>query len=415
MRKVRDISLLSGLIDFVSEVILIRRVKKIDFSYHIQQICESHSGWEFVFRDIEENSLASKKVLLSQKRALLDPLSGVSQFYFSLAALYASQGHKVEMLVRGNINQTVHIAKNFTLVIRAPNLRFSLAFPGGSVGQWRKVVCEHSSLSQPNLIIGPNVAMEFDFVGETIRTAVTLHTDWTSEPKKGNRLRYSRRKWMVKYYKNNTACNFYANSTSHLNTVKPFLPLNSRIKLVPHVALSVPSSGDDHFKSVFGKYVLFLGKLDRRKGGLPLVRIWNECNSILKDWNLLLVGPHGTESKSIQRIVSGKSNLHILGPVNLKTKTELLAQANFVIVPSFYESFSLVGAEALDYGVPVIYRDIPSLRETIGGNGIPFKTDKDLQFILSNLDVTKPEFPISSQQEYRVSQFINVWSSLLNS
>jgi glycosyltransferase involved in cell wall biosynthesis len=61
----------------------------------------------------------------------------------------------------------------------------------------------------------------------------------------------------------------------------------------------------------------------------------------------------------------------LLGRVDGADKLRLLASARVVAMPSRYETFGIVAAEALACGTPVVAFEIPSLREVvIPGTGV---------------------------------------------
>jgi glycosyltransferase involved in cell wall biosynthesis len=57
--------------------------------------------------------------------------------------------------------------------------------------------------------------------------------------------------------------------------------------------------------------------------------------------------------------------IHVLGAVDLQTKTDAIAACSLLCVPSTQESFGAVYVEAWTYGKPVIGSPIPALREVV--------------------------------------------------
>jgi len=132
-----------------------------------------------------------------------------------------------------------------------------------------------------------------------------------------------------------------------------------------------------------GEYLLYVGRVDAFKGCQML------CNYLLKynsnadrPVKLVLVG---------QVIMPVPVNEHIitLGFVSDDVKITLMQNARALIIPSFYESLSLVTLESMAYGVPVIANEkCEVLKDHIDnskagflfGDYESFKTDLDIAF-----------------------------------
>lgn len=106
------------------------------------------------------------------------------------------------------------------------------------------------------------------------------------------------------------------------------------------------------------KQVLFLSRINPKKGIDMLIDAWNEVAKTYPDWNLLIVG--NGEEVYIKRL---KDKIHSLGldsvvkigkPAFGKEKYELYATSSLFVLPTYSENFGMVIAEALACGVPVI-------------------------------------------------------------
>lgn len=107
------------------------------------------------------------------------------------------------------------------------------------------------------------------------------------------------------------------------------------------------------------KMVLFVGRLERRKG-IDLIR--DAAEAILKDPDAVLViagRDTGGWAEEFDMLVAklgnkDKDRIVLLGEVSDATRERLLARAYCLIFPSRYESFGLVPLEAFVHGTPVI-------------------------------------------------------------
>lgn len=113
-------------------------------------------------------------------------------------------------------------------------------------------------------------------------------------------------------------------------------PVPGRIGREPLDAHSIP---DD--------YILYLGRVDRNKGCDTLLEYFQEYAETSEAITLVLAGPVKMQIPSHPRIRS-------LGYVSDDVRRALLAHARVLVVPSPYESLSIVLLEAWNHGVPAL-------------------------------------------------------------
>ena len=94
-------------------------------------------------------------------------------------------------------------------------------------------------------------------------------------------------------------------------------------------------------------YVLYLGRVDRNKGCETLLEYFQEFAATNDEVTLVLAGPAKMQIPAHPRI-------RALGYVSDEARTELLTNARALIVPSPYESLSIVLLEAWNHGVPAV-------------------------------------------------------------
>lgn len=122
-----------------------------------------------------------------------------------------------------------------------------------------------------------------------------------------------------------------------------------------------------------GQDVVFLGRLEIAQKGLDLlVDAYARCADLLPG-RLVLAGD-GPDRRAVQELVSRAGltdRVVFAGRVDGLEKLLLLASARVVVMPSRYETFGIVAAEALACGTPVVAFEIPSLREVVvPGTGV---------------------------------------------
>lgn len=94
-------------------------------------------------------------------------------------------------------------------------------------------------------------------------------------------------------------------------------------------------------------YLLYLGRVDRNKGCDALLENFQEYASAHPDVALVLAGPAKMQIPSNPRILA-------LGYVSNEVREALLAHARALVVPSWYESLSIVLLEAWNHGIPAL-------------------------------------------------------------
>jgi glycosyltransferase involved in cell wall biosynthesis len=104
----------------------------------------------------------------------------------------------------------------------------------------------------------------------------------------------------------------------------------------PLDALGIPSS-----------YLLYLGRVDRNKGCDALLESFQQYASSRPDVTLVLAGPAKMQ-------IPAHPQIRALGYVADEVREALLAHARALVVPSWYESLSIVLLEAWNHAVPAL-------------------------------------------------------------
>lgn len=148
----------------------------------------------------------------------------------------------------------------------------------------------------------------------------------------------------------------HATSATERDSIRR-LGFSSPIALIPNgVALppaELPSVESESRELV----VLSLGRLHPQKGLVVLLKAWAEVAASSPGWRLVVAGPDERNHRRELEVLSSRLNLsrvELVGPVYGREKAALFAKASLFVLPSFSESFAMVVAEALSYGVPVV-------------------------------------------------------------
>jgi glycosyltransferase involved in cell wall biosynthesis len=130
-----------------------------------------------------------------------------------------------------------------------------------------------------------------------------------------------------------------------------------------------------------GKLVLFVGRLERRKGIDIILRAAPTFLGRHPEARLVLAGRdvEGWASR-LHEFVQGElaERVHFVGEVDNATREKLLSRAYCLLFPSRYESFGLVPLEGFVHGVPVIAARAGAIPEVVqeGASGLLFAAEQ---------------------------------------
>lgn len=122
-----------------------------------------------------------------------------------------------------------------------------------------------------------------------------------------------------------------------------------------------------------GHDVVFLGRLEVAQKGLDLLLDAFAAAADRLPGDLVLVGDGPDRRAVLARAerLGVADRVRLVGRVDGAEKLRLLAGARLVAMPSRFETFGMVAAEAMACGTPVVAFEIPSLREVVrGGAGV---------------------------------------------
>jgi glycosyltransferase involved in cell wall biosynthesis len=111
-----------------------------------------------------------------------------------------------------------------------------------------------------------------------------------------------------------------------------------------------------------GRYLLFVGALEPRKGPDVLVRAFARARARGLDADLVIVGEG--------RLPVGGPGVRRLGAVGDEELDGLYAGALALVAPSWLEGFGLPALEAAARGVPAVVSDLPVFAETLGAGAL---------------------------------------------
>jgi glycosyltransferase involved in cell wall biosynthesis len=160
-----------------------------------------------------------------------------------------------------------------------------------------------------------------------------------------------------------------ATTPSTLAWLEPRLPSGARTMLieagVPDELFSLERRPED--------YILFFGRLDVAHKGLDTLLSAMATLTRQRPVVALRIAGRGRDAARLRAMVREmglESSVSILGPVPEAERQALFAGALLVVMPSRFEGFGLVAAEAMAAGIPLVASDIGALRDVVGNGGV---------------------------------------------
>ena len=162
---------------------------------------------------------------------------------------------------------------------------------------------------------------------------------------------------------------------------REFYP-TARVEVLPLFAPTVDALPQRPPESCDAPFFLYAGRLEPVKGVDALIRAFVDVRGAD-----LVVAGDGSEAASLERLAANAPNIRFLGRLPTAEVARLCAEARALVIPSAgYETFGMVGVEAMSRGTPVVVRDLGPLPELVeAGGGRTFDTERTLTALLQDL------------------------------
>jgi glycosyltransferase involved in cell wall biosynthesis len=259
---------------------------------------------------------------------------------------------KNEKNVKNVDSQTSKVKKIFTVVKSNCELFFGFKIGLKFLKEMHKKKCDIVHLHGIWLPIYHFIIL----LCQVYKVPYIIHTRGMLEPWSLGNKSYKKKLAFVFYQKNDlkNANLIITTSYQEMKGVRA-LGLKNPIAIIPNGVL-LNNKLKNVFKKSESKSLLFLSRLDKKKGLFLLLRAWSLIDK--NNWILTIAGPSEINFKN--ELISLALKLNILPYIKFidqidgVAKDDLYLNADLFILPSFSENFGLVVVEALSFGVPVI-------------------------------------------------------------
>jgi len=141
-------------------------------------------------------------------------------------------------------------------------------------------------------------------------------------------------------------------------------------------------------RNSFGRYIISIGRLEKKKNTVGLIKAFDLVKKTDKDLKLVLVGGNGAGYEEVDRAINNspfKDDIIRPGFLNNQELVSILGQSLAFVFPSFYEGFGIPVLEAMAVAVPIVVSDTAALKE-VGKEAVlyanPYSVDDLAQKIL---------------------------------
>lgn len=143
---------------------------------------------------------------------------------------------------------------------------------------------------------------------------------------------------------------------------------------------------------------LFVGRLVQSKGAMDLVDAIGRSKLTTLHWRIVGEGPLRDEMQRRLNISGMASRAHFCGHLTRERLRDEMAQADFLILPTYGESFGMVVAEALCMGLPVVTSWGTVCAEFVGRDDGRLITPGDIENIADTLKEMTHMAPASDRK-----------------
>ena len=138
------------------------------------------------------------------------------------------------------------------------------------------------------------------------------------------------------------------------------------------------------------KYILFLSRINWKKGLDILIPAFSEISKIYKDIYLVIAGPDEEKyGEKVRKWINDykipSEKIIFKGPLYNEEKIAILKNAQIFVLPSYSENFGIVVVEAMAAGVPVVISNKVGIYEEVKKNEAGIITDTSIESVYKGI------------------------------
>ena len=294
------------------------------------------------------------------------PEEGIGFYTYNLSKKLIEKGHEVTIITRGTLKTQIEHFEGIK-VIKAPFLPlypFHVQFHGYFVNKIINNLNEDFDLIHIHSPLSPVFETDIPIIG-------TIHTSLIEDIKHFQVFNLKSIGIKLTTYTSGRSLTQKLINKSKFTTTVSSSVANELIKYYNAENPMVIGNGvnEDIFFPIKDKsddYLLYVGRLDYRKGILDLI---NAACLLDGDMKILIVGKGPLEIK-IQKLIKKNNikNIKLIGHISGENLVKLYQNASMFVFPSHYEGLPTVVLEAMSCGLPIILSDIPAHKDITDNN-----------------------------------------------
>lgn len=164
-------------------------------------------------------------------------------------------------------------------------------------------------------------------------------------------------------------------------------------------------------KPEYDKYLLYIGRIERKKNVLNMVKAFDLIKDKYPKMKFLLAGSYGNQINEIEKYIKQKDmedRVKLLGYIEKNHLKSLLKNSTVFIFPTLYEGFGMPILDAMNFGVPVV-TSVGNPHQEIGGDAAiyvdPYLPDRISVGILKLLNSDELRKKMSEKGKIQATKF----------
>lgn len=146
------------------------------------------------------------------------------------------------------------------------------------------------------------------------------------------------------------------------------------------------------FRTVHGPFLLFLGRLDPKKGLDLLIRAFAQIEGARPDLSLVVAGPdsggYGDDMRRLAARLGVDERVCFTGVLSPELKLAAFVEAELFVLPSYAENFGAVITEALACGLPVVISNRVNIWPEMAEAGVATVVDCSVESVAAGISAT---------------------------
>lgn len=215
----------------------------------------------------------------------------------------------------------------------------------------------------------------------------------------------------------NRASSIHFTTEDERENVLNHLKLDNKNFIVPNGLdlehyLNLPKKGNfkiDHLKLINKRYILFLGRINYKKGMDLLAKAFGKLSKQYNDLYLVIVGPdnnYRNKLETILRQIGVVDKVIFTGLLDGDDKLQAYVDADVFVLSSYSENFGMSVIEAMACGTPVVISNMVGIHREVEDNNAGIVTENKVDSLLVAIKSLLDNQELSKKYSDNGKQFV---------